>query len=80
MVKVPAAKTDANALLGIKDTWLTYCQEIGPRPGSAVADMQQDFTALALAAGNCAADHGALVEYLIPYVQRARREAGITTP
>ena len=75
VIEVPAAQQDTNALLGIKEGWLTYCDELADRPGNSVADLQEDFNALAYVGGVCAANHGALVDYLLPYVRRAQEAA-----
>lgn len=68
-------KTDnsfRDALIGVKDHWLDYCGTLPTRPGDSVGDMQEDFNILAGIAANCAADKRALVEYLLPYVQKAK--------
>lgn len=74
-VTVPGPQQDTNALLGIKEGWLTHCDELAPRQGDAVADLQGDYDALAYVAGLCASNHGALVDYLLPHVRRAQEAA-----
>lgn len=64
--------TYRNALIGVKDEWLTYCDELGPRDGTDVGSLQQDFTALAYVAGDCAAGKRKLVDYLKPFVTKAK--------
>lgn len=48
------------------------CEGLGEKPDNAVGTLLQDFTDLAKVAAPCRENHNALVDYLLPLVDKAQ--------
>lgn len=63
------------ALLGIRDQWMAPCLTLPKREGSSVWHLQSDYNDLAYRASECISRRESLIEYLQPWIERAKVES-----